>query len=112
LQYCYAHLLREVESLEKEFPDAAKAKAFAGTLAPLLALAMGLRNQQISDKSLPPVPKLKLRSSLRSIVPPLIWVSVGSKTSSANILRASTIGRQTAPFRLRTTLRNETSGPP
>lgn len=50
IQYCYAHLLREVESLEQEFPDAAEVKAFASTLAPLLALAMGLRNQQISDK--------------------------------------------------------------
>lgn len=50
IQYCYAHLLREVDSLEQEFPDAAEVKAFASTLAPLLALAMGLRNQQISDK--------------------------------------------------------------
>jgi hypothetical protein len=50
IQYCYAHLLREVESLEREFPDAAEVKAFASTLAPLLALAMGLRNQHISDK--------------------------------------------------------------
>jgi transposase len=49
IQYCYAHLLRDVESLEQEFPDAAEVNAFASTLAPLLALAMGLRNQQISD---------------------------------------------------------------
>jgi hypothetical protein len=38
------------EDLEKEFPDAAEVKAFAGTLAPPLALAMGLRNQHISDQ--------------------------------------------------------------
>lgn len=50
IQYCYAHLLREVEDLEKEFPDAAEVKAFASTLAPPLALAMGLRNQHISDQ--------------------------------------------------------------
>jgi transposase len=50
IQYCYAHLLRDVQDLEKEFPDSAEVKAFVGTLAPLLSLAMGLRNQSISDR--------------------------------------------------------------
>jgi transposase len=50
IQYCYAHLLREVQELEKEFPDSAEVKAFVSTLAPLLSLAMGLRNQSISLK--------------------------------------------------------------
>lgn len=49
IQYCYSHLLREVEDLEKEFPDQAEIKAFVSTVAPLLALAMGLRGQPISD---------------------------------------------------------------
>jgi len=49
IQYCYAHLLREVQDLEKEFPDSGEVKAFVSTLAPLLALAMGLRSQPISD---------------------------------------------------------------
>jgi len=48
LQYCYAHLLRELESLEKEFPDSQEVQAFASTFIPLLTLAMGLRNQPIS----------------------------------------------------------------
>src|SRR5262245_3785559 len=49
IQYCYSHLLREVHDLEKEFPDAAEVTAFVSTVAPQLALAMGLRAQPISD---------------------------------------------------------------
>lgn len=49
IQYCYAHLLREVENLEKEFPDSSEVRVFASTLVPLLALTMGLRNQRISN---------------------------------------------------------------
>jgi transposase len=49
IQYCYSHLLREVEDLQKEFPDQGEIKAFVSTVAPLLALAMGLRGQPISD---------------------------------------------------------------
>jgi transposase len=48
IQYCYSHLLRETEDLEKEFPDS-EVKAFVATLAPLLALAMKLRAQPIAD---------------------------------------------------------------
>ncbi len=50
LQYCYAHLLREVEDLEKEFHDNNEVLCFASTLAPLLVQAMRLRVQNISDK--------------------------------------------------------------
>lgn len=49
LQYCYSHLLREVQDLEKEFSDSIEVNAFVSTLAPLLTLAMNLRNQKISD---------------------------------------------------------------
>jgi len=49
IQYCYSHLLREVEDIAKEFPDQAEALAFVSSVAPLLALAMGLRHQPISD---------------------------------------------------------------
>jgi hypothetical protein len=49
LQYCYSHLLREVQDLEKEFPEAAEVKACVSTVAPQLALAMGLRAQPLSD---------------------------------------------------------------
>jgi transposase len=49
MQYCYSHLLREVQDLEKEFPDTAEVRAFVSTVAPQLALAMGLRTQPLSD---------------------------------------------------------------
>jgi len=49
IQYCYSHLLREVQDIEKEFPDQKEGLAFVSSVAPLLALAMGLRNQPISD---------------------------------------------------------------
>jgi transposase len=49
IQYCYSHLLREGQDLAKEFPDAAEVTAFVSTVAPQLALAMGLRTQPISD---------------------------------------------------------------
>lgn len=49
IQYCYSHLLREVQALDKEFPDVAEVTAFVSTVAPQLALAMGLRAQPSSD---------------------------------------------------------------
>jgi transposase len=47
LQYCYAHLLREVEDLGKEFPAAPEVAAFTGILIPLLAGAMRLQGQPL-----------------------------------------------------------------
>jgi hypothetical protein len=49
IQYCYAHLLRQVKDLEKDFPDQPEIQAFVETLAPLLATAMELRNVETSD---------------------------------------------------------------
>ena len=50
IQYCYAHLLRDLEDLEKEFPDQPEVAAFVGTVGPLLAAAMGLRGQGLSRR--------------------------------------------------------------
>jgi len=50
IQYCYAHLLRDVEKLEKDFPDSPEVKCFVSLLAPLLAQAMHLRAQPLSDE--------------------------------------------------------------
>jgi transposase len=50
IQYCYSHLLREVEDIEKEFPDQNEGLAFVSSVAPLLALAIGLRRQTLSDE--------------------------------------------------------------
>ena len=43
MQYCYSHLSRDVEDLEKEFPDNQEVAAFARSLVPKLAAAMALR---------------------------------------------------------------------
>ena len=50
IQYCYAHLLREVKDLEKNFPENAEIKSFVEALAPQLANAISLRTLDITDK--------------------------------------------------------------
>jgi len=50
IQYCYAHLLRDVRDLEKDFPDNSEVKSFVESLAPLLAGAMNLRSLPVSKK--------------------------------------------------------------
>jgi transposase len=50
IQYCYAHLLRDIQDLEKEFHEDKEVASFVAVTAPLLALAMGLRGQPITDK--------------------------------------------------------------
>jgi transposase len=49
IQYCYAHLLRDVQDLEKEFPDNEEITTFVQAAAPLLAEAMNLRSLPIGD---------------------------------------------------------------
>ena len=43
IQYCFAHLLRDVKNLEKDFPDNPEIKAFVEVLSPQLANAISLR---------------------------------------------------------------------
>lgn len=50
IQYCYAHLLRAVQDLEKEFPNNGEIRAFVQTIAPLLSEAMSLRSMSINDQ--------------------------------------------------------------
>jgi len=50
LQYCYAHLLRDVKGLEKEFPENTEVAAFVEQLAPLLASAMALRSFSLNKR--------------------------------------------------------------
>jgi transposase len=50
IQYCYAHLLRDVEKLERDFPESEEVKSFVSLLAPLLSQAMHLRAQPLSDE--------------------------------------------------------------
>jgi transposase len=48
IQYCYAHLLREVQDLGKEFPEVVEVSRFVASFAPLLAQAMQLRARPLS----------------------------------------------------------------
>jgi transposase len=48
LQYCYAHLLREVQDLEKEFPEQVEVLVFVSLFAPLLSAAMKLRGRALA----------------------------------------------------------------
>lgn len=50
MQYCYAHLSRDVEDLEKEFPDNPEVSAFVQALLPPLAAAMSLRTHPLSKR--------------------------------------------------------------
>ncbi len=50
IQYCYAHLLRLVKDLGKEFPDHQEVQDFINTAAPLLAQAIQLRTLPITDE--------------------------------------------------------------
>jgi hypothetical protein len=50
LQYCFAHLLREVGKLEDEFKESVDVQDFCSRLATLLSEAMKLRNLKISDE--------------------------------------------------------------
>ena len=50
IQYCYAHLLRTVKDLEKDFPENSEIRSFVEALASQLANAISLRTLDITDK--------------------------------------------------------------
>lgn len=50
IQYCYAHLLREVDKLIAEFPTVTETQVFAETFGNHLRAAMRLRRQEITDE--------------------------------------------------------------
>lgn len=50
IQYCYSHLSRDVEDLEKAFPEDGEVKAFVGALVPQLAKAISLRGLDITER--------------------------------------------------------------
>ncbi len=49
IQYCYAICCGRSPT-GKDFPDSPEIKTFVSTTAPMLSLAMGLRNQDIPDQ--------------------------------------------------------------
>ena len=67
IQYCYAHLLRRLEDMGKEFPEKKEVQCFVSALAPLLAEAMHLRGSPISDTKYYNRAK-KLQAEIRKII--------------------------------------------
>jgi transposase len=51
IQYCYAHLKRDVEDAGKQFPQESEVQGFVRTLTRHLSRAIKLRNQDRTDKS-------------------------------------------------------------
>jgi len=50
MQYCYSHLSRDVEDLEKEFPDNPQVSSFVQALVPQMSAAMSLRTYPLSKR--------------------------------------------------------------
>jgi transposase len=48
IQYCYSHLLREVQDLGREFPELSEVLQFVARFAPMLAEAIQLRAQGLT----------------------------------------------------------------
>lgn len=51
IQYCYAHLLRDVKDYGDKYPEKEEVQTFVSTLIPLLSEAMHLRTTDITDKT-------------------------------------------------------------
>ena len=66
-QFCYAHLLRDLEDLEKEFPGQAEIAAFVKTLKPKLTAAMRLRRHYTSLTSFQQRAR-RLKAAIQEIV--------------------------------------------
>jgi len=49
VQYCYAHLLRDLKDLREEFADEREVEAYAQEMIPLLSQAMRLQSSQPTD---------------------------------------------------------------
>jgi transposase len=67
IQYCYAHLLREVQDLGKEFPEVDEVSQFVESFAPLLAEAMKLRAQELRATQFHPQAR-ELKAQIQGLV--------------------------------------------
>ena len=67
IQYCYAHLLREVQDLDQEFPAVSEVSQFVTHFAPLLAQAIKLRAQELTAAQFGPQ-ALELKVQIKALV--------------------------------------------
>jgi len=82
IQYCYAHLLRDVRSLQVEFPNNKEIARFVDAFGMQLSLAMKLKQREISD-----VKFYKLAAEIRAKIKGI----VDSSASHAGIRRIQDI---------------------
>jgi transposase len=67
LQYCYVHLSRDTEDIQKEFPDNPEVAAFVNAMVPQLSAAIGLRQQPLSRRQFKKQAAL-IQSAIQQIV--------------------------------------------
>jgi hypothetical protein len=67
IQYCYAHLLRDVKTLATDFSDSEEIKKFVNSFGRVLALSMKLKNRKISDRTYYRL-AAKLKDKIKEIV--------------------------------------------
>jgi len=112
LQYCYAHLKRDVEGLEKQFPDHDEVAAFVGSLVPALSEAMTLRTLGLPKKEfLRRAARPSAGSSPSRIARPNIRPSGKCRTSSVSTRIGSITGPAPRPSPPRTISPSGTCAP-
>jgi len=67
LQYCYVHLSRDTEDIQKEFPDHPEVANFVNAMVPQLSAAIGLRQQPLSRRQFKKQAAL-IQSAIQQIV--------------------------------------------
>ena len=87
IQYCQAHLLREIQDLDKELPEVKEVQEFVGTTAELIAQTMRLRTTITEDKEY-----LEAAQGLRT----KIELVMGSEAQDPGIRRIQDIYREHA----------------
>ena len=107
IQYCYAHLLRDVQDLETEFQEDTEVVAFVNTMSPLLTEACHLCGQSITDSEYYRRAR-EIQGEIEKAVnrAPFIRESSISKTFSANIEIGCFIGPRIDACLLKTILPN------
>ena len=76
LQYCYAHLLREVEDCGREFEDNVEVQRFVDAFVPLLATAMALRRIATSDDDFRRQARALKRQILKAVKTPALHPAI------------------------------------
>lgn len=113
LQYCYSHLLREVEEIGKEFSEVDEVKTLCGRPGPLCwqQLYIFVPYSSLMLSSINKRQRSKTRSLRWFMLPLIIWPSVASRKSFMTMRIGCTGGPKTDAFLRITIWLREISGP-